>query len=295
MSGLRVEFLNKRHLSISGDVLALIDPTKPKIVRVFIMMENISYWLTSCSIFFWLSLTLFMIIGMNPPLMFNVTHFMLFIVAINICQHCMINEYKNMGGCSELSIWRSQQAYTLAAPLYVMAIVRGTAAAWGIVWRRLDKSFWTSSDHGSDVIRGVTVWVTFIWVAFVGCCAFLVVLEAKRWLFNEIGDKIQNQCQKVAAIMLGLLAITVWEPFLALWGADKSINSMSKAKYDDDEEAGSLHFCAKLLVWWRGKAWIMRYVIDFGMPILVLSGVLGGGVSLLILAAHATVIHGFRV
>lgn len=35
MSGLRVEFLNKRHLSISGDVLALIDPMKPKIVRVF--------------------------------------------------------------------------------------------------------------------------------------------------------------------------------------------------------------------------------------------------------------------
>lgn len=35
LSGLRVEFLNKRHLSISGDVLALIDPMKPSIVRVF--------------------------------------------------------------------------------------------------------------------------------------------------------------------------------------------------------------------------------------------------------------------
>lgn len=35
MSGLRVEFLNKRHLSLSGDVLALIDPMKPKIVRIF--------------------------------------------------------------------------------------------------------------------------------------------------------------------------------------------------------------------------------------------------------------------
>ena len=35
LSGLRVEFLNKRHLSLSGDSLALIDPMKPKIVRVF--------------------------------------------------------------------------------------------------------------------------------------------------------------------------------------------------------------------------------------------------------------------
>lgn len=33
--GLRVEFLNARHISLSADVLALIDPTDPKIVRVF--------------------------------------------------------------------------------------------------------------------------------------------------------------------------------------------------------------------------------------------------------------------
>ena len=33
--GLRVEFLNSRHLSLSSDVLAMVDPTNPKIVRVF--------------------------------------------------------------------------------------------------------------------------------------------------------------------------------------------------------------------------------------------------------------------
>jgi len=268
--------------------------TMPKIVRVFIMMENISYWLTSCSIFFWMSLTLFMIIGMNPPLMFNVTHFMLFILSINITQHCMTNEYKNMGGCSELSIWRSQQAYTLAAPLYIMAIMRGTGAAWGIIWKRLDKSFWTSSEYGSDVIRGVTVWVTFIWVSFVGCTIYLLVLGGKRWLFNEIGDKIQKQCQMVAVMMLGLLAITVWEPFLALWGADKSINALGR-RSKDAEQDGCLNLFARLIIWWRGKAWVMRYVIDFGMPVLVLSGVLGGGVSVILLAAHATVVQSFKL
>ena len=40
MSGLRPEFLNKRHLSISGDVLALIDPMKPKTIRVFDIMTG---------------------------------------------------------------------------------------------------------------------------------------------------------------------------------------------------------------------------------------------------------------
>ena len=33
--GLRVEFLNARHISLSGDVLAIIDPANPKIVRIF--------------------------------------------------------------------------------------------------------------------------------------------------------------------------------------------------------------------------------------------------------------------
>jgi intraflagellar transport protein 80 len=33
--GLRVEFLNKRHISLSNDVLALIDPMQSKIVRLF--------------------------------------------------------------------------------------------------------------------------------------------------------------------------------------------------------------------------------------------------------------------
>mmetsp|Transcript_92521 Transcript_92521/g.270842 ORF Transcript_92521/g.270842 Transcript_92521/m.270842 type:complete len:224 (-) Transcript_92521:117-788(-) len=222
--------------------------------------------------------------------MFNVTHFMMFILLINVTNHCMINEYKNMGGCSELSIWRSQQAYTLAAPLYVIAICRGTAASWSIIFKRHDKSFWTASEHGSDIVRGVTVWVTFIWVSFVLCTAYILILQARRWLFNEIGDKIQKQCQVVAVLMLGLLAITVWEPFLALWGVNNSINAMSK----DENTRPILKWITGLLVWWRGRAWIMRYVIDFGMPMLVLSGALGGGVSLITLATYATTVHGFR-
>lgn len=35
-----MEFLNKRHLSLSGDVLALIDPMKPSTVRVFDIMSG---------------------------------------------------------------------------------------------------------------------------------------------------------------------------------------------------------------------------------------------------------------
>jgi hypothetical protein len=263
----------------------------PKIVRVFIMMENISYWLTSCSIFFWTSLTLYMIIGMDPPLMFNVTHFMLFIFAINVTNHCMINEYKYLGDCDELSIWRSQQTYTCAAPLYILAIMRGSTSAWGIIWRRLDKSFWTANEHGSDIVRAVTIWVTFIWGAFIFCAIFTITMDVRQYLFDEVGGTIQKQTQVGALLMLGLLAITVWEPFLTLWGGDKIIDAMNKN--DKDGSRSLVQMIASFLVWWRGKAWIIRYIIDFGLPFIVLSGMLGG-VSLLSIAAYATSVQGFR-
>jgi intraflagellar transport protein 80 len=38
--GLRVEFITRRHISLSGDVLAVIDPTNPKIVKIFDVMSG---------------------------------------------------------------------------------------------------------------------------------------------------------------------------------------------------------------------------------------------------------------
>ena len=35
-----MEFLNSRHLSVSSDILALIDPTNSKIVRIFDIMSG---------------------------------------------------------------------------------------------------------------------------------------------------------------------------------------------------------------------------------------------------------------
>ena len=44
--GLRVEFLNARHISLSSDVLALIDPVDPKIIRIFDIISGKSSTVT---------------------------------------------------------------------------------------------------------------------------------------------------------------------------------------------------------------------------------------------------------
>lgn len=38
--GLRVEFLNQRHISLSSDVLSVIDPSNPKLVKIFDIMSG---------------------------------------------------------------------------------------------------------------------------------------------------------------------------------------------------------------------------------------------------------------
>mmetsp|Transcript_54273 Transcript_54273/g.151476 ORF Transcript_54273/g.151476 Transcript_54273/m.151476 type:complete len:594 (-) Transcript_54273:121-1902(-) len=250
------------YLSMSG--------VMPKIVRIFIMTENITYFWTSLGTFFWLALTVFMVISSTPPLMFNVSHFALYVLSIRIAEHGMLSFYKNLGESNELSIWRGQQSYMISAPLYVMSIVQGTLAAWGIYSRGSDKSFWSSSDHGSDVIRIATIWVTFIWVMLFFCIAFTAVMATRYDLFHEVQDKFERQCQICACWMMALMAITVWEPLCNFWGLEKSIDALAK-----DESRTFVRWWASFNVWWRSRAWMLRYVIDFGLPVLILSGVTG--------------------
>merc|ERR1711953_748141 len=247
------------------------------------------YFWTSCAIFFWLSLTMFMVVGHHPPLMFNANHFMIFVLCIKITEHSMLQTYKALGECNELSIWRSQQSYTICAPLHIMSIVQGTMAAWGIGFKRLDKSFWTPSDHGAEVIQVVTIWVTFIWLLFIFCVGFTSTMYIRFELFHNLADKFEIGCQLGACFLMLLLAITVWEPLVSVWGFTKSINDLAQ-----DESRCFLRLWARMSIWWRSRAWIVRYMVDFGLPILILSG-LTTGFGLLTPSAYATTVQGFRV
>ncbi|CAK0880322.1 unnamed protein product [Prorocentrum cordatum] len=254
----------------------------PSIVRLFIMTENITYFWTSLAIFFWISLTVFMVISTTPPLMFNVSHFAIYIIFIKISENGMLHYYKSLGESNELAIWRGQQSYMISAPLYVMSIVQGTLAAWGIAWRNTDKSFWSSADHGADVIRVATMWVTFIWLLLLFCVGFTVIMATRFDLFHDIGDKFERQCQVCACWMMFLVALTVWEPLLKFWGFDDKIEAMS-----NDKNSNIGRWWASFNMWWRTRAWITRYVTDFGLPLLILSGATGGK-SIFAALAYAT-------
>jgi len=257
----------------------------PSIVRLFIMTENITYFWTSLAIFFWVALTVFMVISSTPPLMFNVSHFALYILFIKISEHGMLHYYKSIGESSELAVWRGHQSYMISAPLYIMSIIQGTAAAWGIAWRKTDKSFWLSSDHGADVVRITTMWVTFIWMLLLFCVAFTAIMAFRYDLFHDIQDKFERQCQVCACWMMFLMAVTVWEPLLKFWGLDEAIENLSKEE-NKEETSCLVRGWAIFNLWWRSRAWIVRYLVDFALPVLILSGATGGVGLLSVLAGH---------
>lgn len=267
----------------------------PAIVRTFVRMEDISYWLTSFNIFYWLGLVFFMLIGMEPPLMFDPASFMAFMLAINTTQHVMLSTYKNMAECSEISVWRSQQAHTLVAPLYVSAVAAGIKSAYGIIWRNRDASFYvTTKESTTELVRVLTVWVTAIWFAFFACVVLTMYKDASQWLqwiFNYgTAEPLQNTRLYSSVLLLNLIAITVWDSFLSLWEADKGVDSLSKS----EKRGAWVQNVASLVIWWRSKAWILRYAIDFVLPIYVLLGGPGGS-SLVTVVAYAATVHGLRI
>merc|ERR1712093_712098 len=108
---------------------------------------------------------------------------------------------KSVGNCDEMSIWRSQQMFFVAAPLQLMSLCQGTAAAWGIKKHGLDKSFWSATDHGVEVVNFVKMWTSFILGGALLCTVTLVLAES---CYGGVGG-----AQWMALLLLLVMAATV--------------------------------------------------------------------------------------
>jgi len=270
--------------------------TMPSIVRAFIRLEDISYWMTSLNVFYWLFLIFFLMIGMDPPLMYDPPLFMAMILLINVTQHSMMNHYKAMmETITEISIWRSQVSHTLVAPLALSAIYSGTVSALSVIWKKVDESFWKKDAEGkTENLNKLTVWVTNIWVAFAGCILWTLFNYAKRtwdgYFHGAVSDPVESFRLLSSLVLLGLIAITVWDAFISLWEADKWLEAMA----NNEKKNLLTRYATKLSLWGRTRAWLFRYVVDFACPIYVICGG-PGGVILVTLAAYASTVHSLRM
>merc|ERR550532_2789706 len=157
-----------------------------------------------------------------------------------------------MENITEISIWRSQVSHTLIAPLALRAIYSGTVSAMRVIWKKLDESFWKkNAEDKTESLNVLTVWVTNIWVVFAGSVVYTVFIYAKRswenFFYSAVSDPLENIRLHSSVVLLGLIAITVWDAFISLWEADRWLEAMAK----DEKKPLLTQYATKLCLWGR--------------------------------------------
>jgi hypothetical protein len=237
----------------------------PGLVRTVIMWDNCSYWLTSWTLFVWVGLSAYMLILNKTPFTFDVTTFCLFTLTLKSFAYIMQQRMKFAGNCDEMSIWRSQQMFFVASPLHILSFLQGTSAAYGIWKHNIDKSFWSATDHGQEVINLVKCWTAFIIGSFVSSVVIVVIAS----FFTSI-----QLAQIIALLLFFVMVLTVWTPVLNIWGGTTQLTQWRQDSIKVVNCSTLLKWCrknmAKFMLWGRSKSYMLRWCTDLGLPLMLL-------------------------
>merc|ERR1712079_294475 len=223
------------------------------------------------SVFFWVGLSAYMIIWNAAPFHFRVVDWMILAICITLCRYVMQQRMRSVGNCDEMSIWRSQQMFFVGGPLHVMSLCQGTKAAFKIWAEDIDKSFWSASDHGVQVVTFVKLWTGAVLGACVLCTAILVGVSL-------VGGTV-GSTQWVALILLLVMGFTIMSPVTDIWGGTDLVTrwrreevefppcscrcSSRSYEADGDEsprkKRNKRQWCSQLARWSRSKLFRFFY------------------------------------
>jgi hypothetical protein len=206
-----------------------------------------------------------MLILNKTPFTFDVKTFCLFTLTIKVFAYIMQQRLKFAGNCDEMSIWRSQQMFFVASPLHLLSFLQGTSAAYGIWKNNIDKSFWSATDHGQEVINLVKCWTTFIIGSFIS--AVLIVFIASFFTIIQKG-------QIIALLLFFVMVLTVWTPVVNIWGGTTRLAQWRRESVEVVNCNTLLRWCrrnmAKFMLWGRSKSYMLRWVLDLGLPLILI-------------------------
>jgi hypothetical protein len=261
----------------------------PSIVRTIIMFENCTYFWSAPTVFVWVGLSAYMVIYASTPFRFEVFQWMSLSLIVQICKYIMQQRMKSVGKCDETSIWRSQQMFFVGSPLHIMSLVQGTISAYGIFKHGLDKSFWSATDHGVEVVNLVKAWTCTI----LGSCTVCVITLIGASIFWEV-----DSAQYMSGLLLFTMAITIWTPVLDIFGYTSKIEKWRRIKVQPLKFTGYnilitwdtwtwiKKWVAIFMFWGRSKSYMLRWVVDLGIPLACIL-LFSSGQNLLFLSAYA--------
>jgi len=183
-----------------------------------VMLENVTYFFTSLSAFYWCALPPYMCIARHAvPNIFDTQiltagalwlqgHMALLIHIIKVW-----SPLENGSKPSDTSLLRAQQMYFLSAPLHVLAIVFGMKDGFDIIFRKKDASRWSSFDSVM-ALTTVKLWV----ISLVS-----VMIFAIGWgIYNIIvyDDNTEEQGTRALGIFFCLVLLFIIEtPFRGMF------------------------------------------------------------------------------
>jgi len=159
----------------------------------------------------------YMVLGLETPFKYNTFDLLIWLFLLNVVRWGLLYDLKMQSYVDELSIWRSHQRYLVSAPLQVYAMFQGTKAAYDIMRREVDKSWWI--DPVGAVGRISKSWTLFL-VAMGPISAVYVAFSA--------GHAHVMPQQIVSLLLMMIISIEMLWPMCYIWGWTATIDRLNR-------------------------------------------------------------------
>lgn len=194
-----------------------------------VMFENVTYFFTSVSAFYWSSMPIYMCVAESgvPPI-FDTQLIVLGALWLQLHMGMILNQIKqwspleNGVAPSNLSLLRSQQMYFCTAPLHFLAICFGMADGYNIVFHRKDASRWNSFDS-ILAMTAVKLWMIFM--------IFILIVSIGVAIFRmcTVDETVEQQGARMLGIFFCVIIIYLIEtPVRAMFFYDRVAKEKSK-------------------------------------------------------------------
>eukprot|EP00928_Gymnodinium_smaydae_P036947 TRINITY_DN25737_c0_g1_i1.p1 TRINITY_DN25737_c0_g1~~TRINITY_DN25737_c0_g1_i1.p1 ORF type:complete len:1396 (+),score=159.09 TRINITY_DN25737_c0_g1_i1:31-4218(+) len=230
-------------------------PSLDQLARYVVMYDNMTNYWSSTTCFYWVFVNVYLALGFASPFRFDIAWLCVWFALLTACRWTLLYSAKCQGNCPGLSLWRSQALWLLNAPLQVMAMVQGTKAAYDILVRSVDKSWWIDP---KETVKGLAkAWSVMVFLF--APASMLVVL----WSWRQ-GDLQQQQV--VSMILLFYTACQLARPMFYIWN-NQYLLSLS---------CNPCRRCRPTKTS-RGSTWAtttLRASVEVAMPVLVAAALL---------------------
>jgi endoglucanase len=187
-----------------------------RLARYVVMYDNMTNYISSTTCFYWVFVNVYLVTGSRSPFHFDIGWLCVWFSLMTACRWMLLYSAKSQGNCEGLSLWRSQALWLLNAPGQIMAMLQGTKAAYDILVRSVDKSWWIDP---KELVKAIArVWSLLVFLL----SPVSVLIVCRSWYRGEL---LQQQVASMA--LLFYTACQIAQPMAFIWNLERALQLRS--------------------------------------------------------------------